>query len=324
MAKFWRSQRGMTITELLIGMAVFSTILAISLGLITRWMNISRLSDLQAQAVGNGRKAIVTMANDIRRAELIMTNAKLSMKYAVYSGAAFTLAATPAPPYPSFGDYVSTPIPLVVIQSPEAAVAPPAAFVMGSPLLTNNIALVYTDTLNGLTVKGYIVYYAGVYTVDGVKKVGLFRYQWIDNSSKYKFSQVSMKLNALTTASISTVVLGVKTDASPEPKAPKLELMVPALHFAHAPGYKPNVSFWGKTSPVATKNMFKIYNLHPYSKETWMSPFYVDINFSVVSPLHNAKELEQLDEKKLHKTTLRTVAYAKNVYLPLRFGDSAK
>ncbi|HBN09891.1 MAG TPA: hypothetical protein DD435_15020 [Cyanobacteria bacterium UBA8530] len=310
-ARFFSGRpKGMTIVELLVGMAVFTIILGVSLGLITRWMNLSRISDSQSKAIGDARAAMVMMANDIRKAEIVVTNNKVALSYARLD--------RPPSPYPLFSEWSSTPIPVVVASDTLAATPLPVAAnnTVASPLLTNSIVLIYTDSFLGRAVKGYVVYYTGEYTRQGIKRVGLFRYQWLDNSSDYEFDMTTKLLKDLTATG--TVILGgTGMGVAPTAPPPALRLLVKDLHISHRPDYASN-----RLAGLDPSYVFRINNLHPYSNDNWLSPFYVEVALSVVYPKRAAKALDRTVitnswPKVLFGTvTLRTVAFAKNVLMP--------
>jgi hypothetical protein len=300
----------MTIVELLVGISVFTVILGVSLSLITHWMNLSRISDSQSKAIGDARAAMVLMANDIRKAEIIVTNNKVALNYA--------RLASPPSPYPLFSEWSGTPIPVVVASDTLAATPLPVAAnnTIASPLLTNSLVIIYTDSFQGKTVKGYVVYYTGEYVLEGIKRVGLFRYQWTDNSSDYEFDMTTKLLKNLTATG--TVTLGGNgLIALPTAPPPSLRRLVKDLHISHRPDYPLN-----RLAGLDPSYVFRISNLHPYSNDNWLSPFYVEIALSVVYPNRAMKALDRTVienswPKVLFGTvTLRTVAFAKNVLMP--------
>lgn len=313
-----RSPLGMTTIELMVGATIFTSIMALAVTLLNRWMNVSRTSDYRLKATEDARKAMLTIADDVRSAEYIVTNYGIALNPAI-----------PAP-YPNYDEYGPTnPFPIVV-QEPSnvknIAILPRVS----DELRTNSIVLVCSDTVGSNEVKKYILYYAKRYQEGTQIHVGLFRYEFKDSTSTYRFNTAVQPLVPGPNPS----VLTLGTPATPLPAAPvpypspSITRLVDDLLFKHDPDYH-------KTTTDTSGYLFRIYNLHPYSNDNWMSPFYVEITINVgyarktLDYLNLARygTMASIDYKKIKYSdnltdsdinfiTLKTVALAKGVLMP--------
>lgn len=315
-----RSPLGMTTIELMVGATIFTSIMALALTILNRWMNVSRTSDYRLKATEDARKAMLTMAEDVRKAEYIVTN--------------YWIKLDPAPPapYPNYDEYGSSTNPFpIVVQEPSnvknLAILPRVS----EELKTNSICLVCSDTAGSAEVKSYILYYAKRYQENGKIHVGLFRYEFKDSVSNYRFYNKVTNFNDGTPSA----ELKLGTPATPYPSgvpnpfpSPTVTRLVDDLFFKHDPDYH-------KSKSDSSGYLFRIYNLHPYSNDNWMSPFYVEIainvgyarktldylnlarygtlasiNYSAI-PYYDDKTRSEIDF-----ITLKTVALAKGILMP--------